>query len=43
MENQRRVNYGRAMHDRKGLLELHGSTTRTVALRGTPDLGPVED
>ncbi|MEU8528153.1 beta-galactosidase [Streptomyces sp. NPDC048629] len=25
------------------VLELHGSTTRTVELRGTPDLGPLED
>ncbi|AUY48264.1 beta-galactosidase [Streptomyces sp. CB01881] len=25
------------------VLELHGSTTRTVELRGTPDLGPTED
>lgn len=25
------------------VLELHGATTRTVELRGTPDLGPVED
>ncbi|MFI6849179.1 beta-galactosidase [Kitasatospora sp. NBC_00085] len=25
------------------VLELHGSTTRTVELRGTPDLGPNED
>lgn len=25
------------------VLELHGATIRTVELRGTPDLGPVED
>lgn len=25
------------------VLELHGSTTPTVELRGTPDLGPIED
>ncbi|WP_250304728.1 beta-galactosidase [Streptomyces sp. NBC_01387] len=25
------------------VLELHSATTRTVELRGTPDLGPVED